>query len=199
MWQRIQTLYLSLSFIGILLMFLFPMIKLDYTNNVRIQNYSIHSLSIFAYEDRDASGSYPILYSGISGNLQAHPLAYRQWHYLSFVLLILSALTILATLFLFKNRLWQLRLCWTTIVLLLTLTILIYMNIVHWASFIGEISSESTLSTSLPLFKGSANSVANRSLEIGSYSLSACLLLLLLSRKQIQKDENLVQSIDRLR
>jgi uncharacterized membrane protein len=98
------------------------------------------------------------------------------WHIINLILLTLTAFCLVTAIFLYQKRRWQLILCWVSLVFLFILSGLIYVDL---NSFVSEIWTQS--------------------LGIGAFSLSASLLLILLARKGIKKDENLVRSVDRIR
>jgi len=100
----------------------------------------------------------------------------RDWEYPNLAIWIVSTGLLLVCIFLYKNRKLQTQVCWAILGFILILSALIYLDI-------------NTIKDTVPA----------RSLGIGAYSISASLLFILLARKQIVKDENLVRSVDRLR
>jgi hypothetical protein len=171
MLQRIQTVYLALALVAIILLGLFPVVRFLPENRIQSGKMGLGSMEVSAFEETLHQD-----YAAPESIASPQKINYHIWHYLNLAVWSASLLLILVCIFLYRNRVWQNRICWISLALILSLSVLIYLNI-NELKFSG-----------LP-----------RSLDIGAFSLSASLLLILLARKQIVKDEKLVRSVDRLR
>jgi Domain of unknown function (DUF4293) len=175
--QRIQTLYLLSALISLLFIGIFPVLTIS--NPVISNGSTTQPAQKLSNEWSFTEEVYAMkqLHTVISSS---HPKSSKsssiEVYYINIGILCILAISLISCISFFKNRLLQIRLCWISILLLLVLTTLIYFNI-----------------------RSLGNFDQNRSLGIGAYSLSASMLFILLARKQIEKDENLVKSVDRLR
>ena len=160
--QRIQTIYLGLALMAFLLIGTFPMVKFENVSNTLYGPSK--EVGVFAFKDQ----LHP-------SNLKV-PGEHIIWHFFSLSIWIIAGILIITSIFLFKNRIWQMRLCWISILFILALSYLIYMDLANFQAYAME-----------------------KKLGIGAFSISASILLLLLARKQIDKDEKLVRSVDRIR
>lgn len=147
--QRIQTLWFFLAAVAAALIFFFPVIELTAENNMKIYEYS--SISI-AGIDNLIQTSYII--AGLTG-----------------IIALLSFLGI----FLYKNRILQMRI--STFASLLVIFLVVLLTYFSWSK------------------------LANPGAAIG---LSAVLpiiifIFLLMARRAVKKDDNLVKSVDRIR
>lgn len=175
MLQRIQTIYLFLAFISLVLLGIFPVVQMEKYTSVSSGKMDREKIVVSGFEDSQTSDSD---FSPLSGNNNTLIKVSQSNHilYLNLAIWILSTISVLASISLFKNRILQIQFCWASMALILVLSVLIYLHLNEFKDV-------------LP----------SRTLGIGAYSLSASLLLILLARKQILKDENLVRSVDRLR
>ncbi len=175
--QRIQTLYLILALISVLFIGIFPVLTIS--NPVLSNGSTTSTAQKLSNEWSLTEEVYAIkqLHTVISPtHSSSSKSSSQEIYYINIGILCILSIALISCISLFKNRILQIRLCWISILLLLALTTLIYFNI-----------------------RSLGNFDQNRSLGIGAYSLSASMLFILLARKQIEKDENLVKSVDRLR
>jgi hypothetical protein len=151
MLQRVQSLYLFLSFVLYLILFFSPLFYvLDHA-----AAYSVHLYK---------------LNPALNGNTQSlFPLA---------AAVVLAAISILAAIFVFKNRKLQVKVIWFSFILILISAVLlgVYHYIYTHAST--EVTAKLSLWVAVPLIAGIFNFLAIRS---------------------INKDQALVDSLNRLR
>ncbi len=166
MLQRIQTLFLLLAFLSLMVVGFFPILRFG-SGNPSI----LSSKEILAFKSKGQIASSSL--SSSSKNITANQETYQIPNLLVWIS---AGILIVFSIFLFGSRILQMRIIWACIGLILILSVLIYLDINH----LGD-------------------PTAPRNLEPGAYALSASLLFLLMARRQIQKDENLVRSVDRLR
>ncbi len=152
--QRIQSLYLLLSVLFSAGYFFFPF-----------------SIKIFKQPEGDAI--YRLLLHGIE-----YPDGSVKTQYLLAALCTILTLFLLVTLFLYKNRPLQIRLCWFSILICLAI-----------------ITAEYFLSDAMGNHQGKANAVYMHA----SYVPLVQLLLIRLAVRGIKKDQELVRSADRIR
>lgn len=164
--QRIQTLFLVIAFISTTFLGFSPILRFT-PNNPKEGPVK----EIFAFKSTGLVSDAKAPSPGLKIILHGEPYSLP-----NLLVWILVEILIVFSIFQFKSRIFQMRLIWVSIGLILVLSILIYLDINH-----------------------SGDATAPRNLEPGAYTLSASLLLLLMARRQIQKDEILVKSIDRLR
>jgi hypothetical protein len=147
--QRIQSLWFLLAAAAAALMFFFPVIELSAENTLFI--YSYESISIAGIDNLIQSGYIVAALLGIIGGLS------------------------LITIFLFKNRMLQMRICTFLILLILILAALI-----SFFSLSGKGNAPATmgLSAILPLIM---------------------MIFILMARRAVKRDDALVKSVDRIR
>jgi len=166
MLQRIQSVYLFLAFLALLLLGTFPVLHFNLESGTG-SAYSFpreENIEISCLKDTCTPTGHP---NQVDKNI---------WHYVNLSIWAITGILILACIFLFKNRALQIRLCWVCLALLFGLAILIYWDITGYKGLIQD-----------------------EGIGLGAYALSIIMLLLILSRRTILKDENLVRSVDRLR
>ncbi len=147
--QRIQTLWFFLASVAAALIFFFPVIELTADNNMKIYEYS--SISI-AGIDNLIQTAYII--AGLTGIIAL----------LSFV-----------GIFLYKNRMLQMRI--STFASLLVIFLVGLLTFFSWSTLANP-SAAIGLSAILPL---------------------VVFIFLLMGRRAVKKDDNLIKSVDRIR
>jgi len=153
--QRIQTIYLLISLILILLMFWFPLAELFVDGNFQY---------LFLYRGiYNTTGEFDIL------AISSIPLA---------ILFIIILILNLVSIFLYKNRLLQMRICILNIILMLGSLGLMYFY--TWFAET-ELSAEAQYTTLMPIIP----------------LISA--IVTFIAFKAINKDQKLVKSLDRIR
>lgn len=152
--QRIQTLYLLLATICIGAMLLLPLA--GYTDGT-----TEYILKAFMITDSEGTAVQPAIYMGI--------------------LLALSALVPFVTIFLFKNRLLQIRLCVAELVLLVGSQIMVGIYVYLACRAVKE----------LPF--GAA------SIEVWTALPLAAIIFIVLALRAVFRDEMLVRSLNRIR
>ncbi len=152
--QRIQTLYLFLAAVAIGMVFAFPLAELLVNNQ---------NLFIFRYR-----GLYEIIENKEILSVPSYPLA---------ILFAISLFITIITIFLFKNRNWQMRLSIINILLLLASPGVIYFYIaVAFKNFDADVKY--SLFALMPIISA---------------------ILTYMAYRGIRKDELLVMSMDRIR
>jgi hypothetical protein len=152
--QRIQSLYLLLAVLLSAGYFFFP-------------------FSIKIFEEPEGDAIYRLLLHGVK-----HPDGSVRTQYLLLALCSLLILTLLVTLFLYKNRPLQIRLCWFSILICLAI-----------------ITADYFLSDAMGNHQGKAKAAY----MLASYVPLVQLLLIRLAVRGIKKDEEFVRSADRIR
>jgi len=150
--QRIQSLYLLGSFVLIGMMFFFPLANLS-----------------------TAEQSYEFLYRGIPAITEGAPAIFMAYPVV--ILLSIILLLSLITIFLFKKRMLQIRLCIFNMICMLGAMGLIYYSISSQAKTLSAITDYSL---------------------INAFPLVA-LVLTYLALRNIGKDEAMIRSMDRIR
>ncbi len=152
--QRIQTIYLLIASIFIALMFFFPLAEL-FTLKSQIYNFDFDGIRILNYKNTK------LIYSTFS----------------LIVLLSIILLILLVSIFLYKKRILQMRLCIYNILLMFGLIGLIYY---YTNNFSEQLSANIHYSfpTTFPFIS---------------------IILVYLAFRAIKKDENLIRSLDRIR
>jgi len=155
--QRIQSLFLAIAAIAAVLMFFFPIA--DFYN--------------------EHLGNYKLLATGLQC-MDPDPKIHRSWWATSPLAFLSAASFVLSvvTLFLYRNRLLQIRLLAFNILATIVLVI---------AIFLYYINSIEKITGILPAYK------------FGAFCPLICLIFLVLANRFIRKDESLVRSSDRLR
>jgi len=152
--QRLQTLYLLASVIALSLMLLFPLAEFISKDSVV---YSFDAIKIASV------GKQPFV--DISSTVAV------------FVMIVGIALSTFFSIFMYKNRIFQIKLCWFNVVLtFLLISAIAYYIFTTQSGLSAQVSYSFTLL--LPL---------------------ASILLTFLASRSIRKDENLVRSADRIR
>lgn len=170
--QRIQSIYLVLALVGAVLLFMFPTATFDLVNPQTNTIEATASLDLVAKTTTyDETGAIPTFVGQSSVIL--------------LIIAIVLAVGILGSIFLFKNRMLQMRL----VALLLVLS-LAYIAIVFVSSVDGCAES---LTASYPIWS------ANMHYGVGTFAPLAIAVLLFLAQNAIKKDELKVRAADRLR
>ena len=152
--QRIQSIYLLLALIALTVLFFFPIAELFVDGNM---------MSVFRYR-----GLFELKDGKEIMAIAAYPLA---------ILLSINMLLGLITIFKFKNRKFQMRLCLINILLLLgSLVLIAYMLLVSFANL--QAALHYKFASLMPII---------------------AIIFSFLAYKGIQKDEKLIKSIDRIR
>ena len=150
--QRIQSVYLFLVFVISVVMLFVPISNYELNDNSRLMPHS---------------GQLNLLTNG---------------YYLGFIIEILIMMLILFTIFRFKNRKQQIKLCWLIIILLIVLLIYCFFGITFF-----------TFGYALMF------SLKNVHYLIGFYLPFISIVLCILAIRAIKKDDELVRAADRLR
>lgn len=162
--QRIQTVYLMLAALLGLSSLMVPVWRFSFDNETELVN------ALQMYSPLDADGS-----------LRSRWFFLTPLHIGWVVFLALTTILIVYTIFQYKDRLKQIRLCWFALIgqgLQILSAMLLIMNGPHW------------------IMGGKAN-LGSPFIGFGLMAIS--LILIWMAAKAIRKDENLVKSVDRLR
>lgn len=163
--QRIQSFYLVLAFVGVVLMFLFPTATFE--------------LSQGGFKTTSELGLLP---GGENVIDEANSTAFiPQYSVLLMVMAIVLGAGILASIFMYKNRVRQMR-----FVSMLALLNIVYVGIMFLASIP---DSESVI----------ANSEVHTTYSVGTFVPLVTLILTVLAQRAIRRDEMKVRAADRLR
>ncbi|MCF8302781.1 MAG: DUF4293 domain-containing protein [Bacteroidales bacterium] len=158
--QRLQSIYLFVAFVAALLLFFFPMAS--FLSDMEYYKFYIYGLENMAPE---AGNAYII----------------NQWYTVPLIILgVALGFIALVTIFLYKNRLLQIKLIKIDIlvnVLLIGLFFLLYMPVVEDAIGVAPEYGR----------------------EIGIYLPLISLIFLILAHRGIKKDEKIVRAADRIR
>jgi len=153
--QRIQSVFLIIALALIALMFAFPLAQFSGSNQI----------------------FYKLMHNGLY-QISDKSFILVQFKYFLSVFIGLAELLLLISIFLFKNRLIQIRICWFSILVLAvvaTLEFILYNSILGK----GQFSSHAlTWTAIMPVFS---------------------VILTYLAIRAIKKDDDLVKSVDRLR
>ena len=153
--QRIQTLFLSIALALIVLMLVFPLAQFVDANHI----------------------SYKLMYNGLF-QFTEKSVVLVQYNYFVSTFIIIAVLLLLISIFLFKKRLLQIRICWVSI---LALAIIATTEYIVYNSIVG---------------KGQFNTHA---LSLTAIMPVLSVILTYLAIRAIKKDDDLVKSVDRLR
>lgn len=155
--QRIQSLYLFLAFVACVLTFFFPLASF-WAGEGSSYRFYITGLETLVPDDNTShTNSIPLIAINVIIGLMA-----------------------IIILFLYKNRLLQMKMLRFNIMLNIVLILLIFFFYV-------------------PAIERATNVEADYTSEIGIYFPLICLVFLYLANRYIRKDEKLVRSADRLR
>lgn len=170
--QRIQSIYLVLALVGLALLFMFPTATFDLVNPQTNTIEATASLDLVEQATTyDQTGIIPTFVG--------------QGSVLLMILVIVIAVGTLVSIFLFKNRILQMRLVALTLVLTLA-----YIAIVFVSTIDGCVAH---LQESWPIW------TVNMHYGVGTFAPLAVAVLLFLAQQAIKKDELKVRAADRLR
>lgn len=170
--QRIQSIYLVLALVGLTLLFMFPTATFDLVNPQTNTIEATASLDLVEQATTyDQTGIIPTFVG--------------QGSVLLMILVIVIAVGTLVSIFLFKNRILQMRLVALTLVLTLA-----YIAIVFVSTIDGCVAD---LQASWPIW------TVNMHYGVGTFAPLAVAVLLFLAQQAIKKDELKVRAADRLR
>ena len=170
--QRIQSIYLVLTLVGLALLFMFPTATFDLVNPQTNTIEATASLDLVEQATTyDQTGIIPTFVG--------------QGSVLLMILAIVIAIGTLVSIFLFKNRILQMRLVALTLVLTLA-----YIAIVFVSTIDGCVAD---LQASWPIW------TVNMHYGVGTFAPLAVAVLLFLAQQAIKKDELKVRAADRLR
>ena len=170
--QRIQSIYLVLALVGLALLFMFPTATFDLVNPQTNTIEATASLDLVEQATTyDQTGIIPTFVG--------------QGSVLLMILVIVIAVGTLVSIFLFKNRIFQMRLVALTLVLILA-----YIAIVFVSTIDGCVAD---LQASWPIW------TVNMHYGVGTFAPLAVAVLLFLAQQAIKKDELKVRAADRLR
>jgi hypothetical protein len=170
--QRIQSIYLVLALVGLALLFMFPTATFDLVNPQTNTIEATASLDLVEQATTyDQTGIIPTFVG--------------QGSVLLMILVIVIAVGTLVSIFLFKNRILQMRLVALTLVLTLA-----YIAIVFVSTIDGCVAD---LQASWPIW------TVNMHYGVGTFAPLAVAVLLFLAQQAIKKDELKVRAADRLR
>lgn len=170
--QRIQSIYLVLALVGLALLFMFPTATFDLVNPQTNTIEATASLDLVEQATTyDQTGIIPTFVG--------------QGSVLLMILAIVIAVGTLVSIFLFKNRILQMRLVALTLVLTLA-----YIAIVFVSTIDGCVAH---LQESWPIW------TVNMHYGVGTFAPLAVAVLLFLAQQAIKKDELKVRAADRLR
>lgn len=170
--QRIQSIYLVLTLVGLALLFMFPTATFDLVNPQTNTIEATASLDLVEQATTyDQTGIIPTFVG--------------QGSVLLMILVIVIAVGTLVSIFLFKNRILQMRLVALTLVLTLA-----YIAIVFVSTIDGCVAD---LQASWPIW------TVNMHYGVGTFAPLAVAVLLFLAQQAIKKDELKVRAADRLR
>lgn len=170
--QRIQSIYLVLALVGLALLFMFPTATFDLINPQTNTIEATASLDLLEQSTMyDETGIIPIFVG--------------QGSVLLLVIAIVVLLGVLVSIFLFKNRMLQMRL-----VALMLVFVLAYIAIVFVSTIDGCVAN---LQASWPIW------TVNVHYGVGTFAPLVVAVLLFLAQQAIKKDELKVRAADRLR
>lgn len=170
--QRIQSIYLVLALVGLALLFMFPTATFDLVNPQTNTIEATASLDLVEQATTyDQTGIIPTFVG--------------QGSVLLMILVIVIAVGTLVSIFLFKNRILQMRLVALTLVFTLA-----YIAIVFVSTIDGCVAD---LQASWPIW------TVNMHYGVGTFAPLAVAVLLFLAQQAIKKDELKVRAADRLR
>ncbi len=174
--QRIQSIYLVLALVGLALLFMFPTATFDLVNS---QTNTIEATASLDLVEQATTYVETGIEKGIT------PTFVGQGSVLLMILVIVIAVGTLVSIFLFKNRILQMRLVALTLVLTLA-----YIAIVFVSTIDGCVAD---LQASWPIW------TVNMHYGVGTFAPLAVAVLLFLAQQAIKKDELKVRAADRLR
>jgi len=171
MLQRIQTLFLVLAAIVSIVVFFLPLATFSVSGQSLTAGSFFYEFDIFILGVKNMQGTYPENISGIVNMLM--------------YIILLAAIVILtvSTIFAYKNRVLQMKLCRFNLILNIVFVVLIlYLP--------GTLEQKlTTMQVDLVLVN----------YKVGVFLQLAVVVLVFLANKFIKKDENLVRAADRLR
>lgn len=162
--QRIQSLYLFIAGTAVALMFFFPVAKIEKLNEAPDNASAPHR-----FYEITLTGKHELL-NGQTTKIENYTINTL----LGTIILIGS----FACLFLYRNRMNQMRICRINLLLATLLLVMVF------TSLMTELADPGLI---------------RKSYEIGAYLLSITIVFTFLATRAIQKDENLVRAADRLR
>ena len=170
--QRIQSIYLGLALVGLALLFMFPTATFDLINPQTNTIEATASLDLIEQPTTyDQTGIIPTFVG--------------QSSIILLIIVIAVALGVLASIFMFKNRILQMRI--VAFMLVLTLA---YIAIMFLSTIDGCVAD---IQASWPIW------TVNVHYGVGTFAPVVVVVLLFLAQQAIKKDELKVRAADRLR
>jgi len=185
--QRVQSIYLLLAFICVVLLILFPLFSMTAVSNV-MGNDSVVSAEFgaygFVFTDEINSMEQSATQYQAFGQLADNP---KNGYFPVYLLYIGMALLTLSTILLYKKRKRQLLFARLNLIIHILVVIGVYAFYYLGISAIKNVLPET------------ADLTITFAMELGFYLLLATIPFLLLAIRGIKNDENLVKSLERLR